>query len=114
MTEDIIPIDTAKEYEFQASYFTIPGYEGSPVLHMVLYDSNGKAFRRVGTGNITAEAPGWNNWHTVTFKFNAASYLAEYPDLAGVRLELRQGLGKYNEDKPTMVAFDDVKFETVN
>ena len=114
MTEDIIPIDTAKEYEFQASYFTIPGYEGSPWMSIVLYDSNEKAFLRVGTGGMTAKAPGWNNWHTVTFKFNAASYLAEYPDLAGVRLELRQGLGKYNEDKPTMVAFDDVKFETVN
>ena len=114
ITEDIIPIDTAKEYEFQASYFTMPGYEGTPVLYMSLYDSNGKGLRRVGTGNITAKAPGWNNWHTVTYKFNPSSYLEAFPDLAGVRLELKQGLATYNGDKLTMVAFDDVKFETVN
>ena len=113
MTEDIIPIDTTKEYEFEASYFTLPGYEGSPVMHVSLYDSNGKGLHRVGT-EVTAKAPGWNNWHTVTYKFNPASYLAAHPDLAGVRLELRQGLAKYNGNKTTMVAYDDVKFEAVN
>jgi len=114
MTEDIIPIDTAKEYEFQASYFTLPGYEGSAVMHMVLYDSKGKGLHKVGTSAMTAKSPGWNNWHTATYKFNPSYYLADYPDLAGVRLELRQGFATYNADKLTMVAFDDVRFETVN
>jgi hypothetical protein len=113
-TEEIIPVDSNKEYTFSASYTT--HYGGLPWMDMALFDAGGKHVGSVSTGTSSAQESD-NTWHEQTYNFKPELLKKYFGDIAGVKLGLKlslnYGFAGIEEGTFTAVIYDDVKFEAV-
>ena len=113
-TEEIIPVDSNKEYTFSASYTT--HYGGLPWMDMALFDADGKHVGSVSTGTSSAQESD-NTWHEQTYNFKPELLKKYFGDIAGVKLGLKlslnYGFAGIEDGTFTAVIYDDVKFEEV-
>ena len=123
-TDEIIPVDSNKEYTFSASYYTVGGYQGLPWLDMELFNADGKHIGGVSTGTSPVQASA-NMWHEKTYNFDPEALEAHFgEEIAGVKLGLKLSLNygaagittdpAWEEKiKTTLLLYDSVKFEEV-
>ena len=113
-TNDIIPVDPSKEYTFSASYYSPEKYVGIPWMDMTLFDAAGNKLGAVSTGS---SKPVLNEWQEKTYTFKPEALQKHFPDIAGVKLGLKlsmnSGITGIPEGQPTVLVYDNVKFEEI-
>ena len=113
-TNDIIPVDPSKEYTFSASYLSPEKYAGIPWMDMTLFDAAGNKLGAVSTGS---SKPVLNKWQEKTYTFKPEALQKYFPDIAsvklGLKLSMNYGITGIPEGQPTVLVYDNVKFEEI-